>query len=135
MLGILKKPSFSVGCHQFLSDCCPKLMKTYNFVQNALNKRQLKDKNEQYCAVRLFILSYWDFLSIFCPNKFTVSQITTSSPKPPEETVVPPDHMSEVDDEAGNNEVEEDWEWDDLENEEKSHDSSEVEDPQVWHEY
>ncbi len=46
---------FSVGCHQFLLKWCPKLIKTYNLGQNALNKRQLNQKNEQYCAVRLFI--------------------------------------------------------------------------------
>jgi hypothetical protein len=46
---------FSVGGHQFLLECCPKLMKTNNFGQNAVNKSQFKNKNEQYCAVRLFI--------------------------------------------------------------------------------
>jgi hypothetical protein len=45
---------FSVGGHQFLLDCCPKLIKIYNFGQFAVNERQFKNKNEQYCAVRLF---------------------------------------------------------------------------------
>ncbi len=27
------------GFHQFLLDCCPKLIKTYNFRQNVVNKR------------------------------------------------------------------------------------------------
>jgi hypothetical protein len=43
--------NFSVGGHQFLLECCPKLIKTYNFVQNAVTKSQFKNKNEQYCAL------------------------------------------------------------------------------------
>jgi hypothetical protein len=31
-----------------LLDCCPKLIKTYNFGQNAVNKRQLK---KQKCTI------------------------------------------------------------------------------------
>jgi hypothetical protein len=31
------------------------LIKAYNFGQNTVNKSQLKNKNEKYCAVRLFI--------------------------------------------------------------------------------
>ncbi len=46
-------------------ECCPKLIKTYNFGQNALNKRQLKTKNEQYYAIWLFIFkvaeTFWQF--------------------------------------------------------------------------
>ncbi len=42
-------------CNQFLLECCQKLIKTNNFGQNAVNKSQFKNKNEQYCAVRLFI--------------------------------------------------------------------------------
>jgi hypothetical protein len=53
--GHFEENKLSVGCHQFLLDCCPKLIKTYNFGQNASNKRLLKNKNEQYCAVWLFI--------------------------------------------------------------------------------
>ncbi len=64
MLGILQKNKFSVGCHQFLLECCPKLIKTYNFAQRAVNKRQLKNKNEQFCAVRLFIFRV---AKTFCP--------------------------------------------------------------------
>ncbi len=41
----------SVGCRQFFLDCCPKLIETFNFAQNAVNKSQFKNKNEQYCAV------------------------------------------------------------------------------------
>ncbi len=47
-VGHFEENKFSVGGHQLLLDCCPKLIKTYNF-------GQLKNKNEQYCAVRLFI--------------------------------------------------------------------------------
>jgi hypothetical protein len=43
------------------------LIKTYNFGQNAVNKSQFKNKNEQYCAVRLFIFrvaeTFFDFPS------------------------------------------------------------------------
>jgi hypothetical protein len=38
---------FSVRCHQFLLDCCPKLILTYNFGQHAVNGRQLNNKNKQ----------------------------------------------------------------------------------------
>jgi hypothetical protein len=31
---------FSVGGHQFLLDCCPKLIKTCNFGQNAIQKQK-----------------------------------------------------------------------------------------------
>jgi hypothetical protein len=55
VLGILKKTSFLSAFTNVLQDCCQKLIKTYNFGQNAVNKRQLKNKNEQYCAIRLFI--------------------------------------------------------------------------------
>jgi hypothetical protein len=51
-IGRFEENKFSVGCHQFLLECCPKLIKTYNFGQNAANKRQLKNKNQQYCAVK-----------------------------------------------------------------------------------
>ncbi len=50
-VGHFEENKFSDGDHQFLLDCCPKLIKTYNFGQN---KRQFKNKNEQYCTVRLF---------------------------------------------------------------------------------
>ncbi len=53
-VGHFEENKFSVGDHQFLLECCPKLVKTYNFGQNAVNERQFKNKNEQYCAVRLF---------------------------------------------------------------------------------
>ncbi len=54
-VGHFEENKFSVGSHQFLLECCPKLIKTHNFGQNAVKKRQFKNKNEQYCAVRLFI--------------------------------------------------------------------------------
>ncbi len=54
-VGHFEENRFSVGSHQFLLDCCPKLIKTYNSEQNAVNSRQFCIKNEQYCAVRLFI--------------------------------------------------------------------------------
>ncbi len=55
-VGHAEENKLTVGGHQFLLDCCPKLIKTYNFGQNAFNERQFKNKNEQYCAVRLFDL-------------------------------------------------------------------------------
>jgi hypothetical protein len=54
-VGHFEENKISVGCRQFLLECCPKLIKTYNFGQNTVNIRQLKNKNEHYCAVRLFI--------------------------------------------------------------------------------
>jgi hypothetical protein len=54
-VGHFEENKFSVGDHQFLLGCCPKLIETYNFRQKAVNKSQYKNKNEQYCAVRLFI--------------------------------------------------------------------------------
>jgi hypothetical protein len=54
-VGHFEENKFSVGGHQILLECCPKLIKIYNFGQNEVNKRQLKNKNEQYCAIRLFI--------------------------------------------------------------------------------
>jgi hypothetical protein len=54
-VGHFEENKFAVGGHQFLLECCPKLIKSYNFGQNAINKSQLKNKSEQYCAVRLFI--------------------------------------------------------------------------------
>ena len=54
-VGHFEENKFSVGGHQFLLECCPKFIKTYNFGQNAVNKSQFKNKNEQYCAVMLFI--------------------------------------------------------------------------------
>ncbi len=63
-VGHFEESKFFVGCHQFLLECCPKLIKTYNFGQKAVNKRQLKNKNEQLGCLfsklpRLFV----DFLS------------------------------------------------------------------------
>jgi hypothetical protein len=55
-VGHFVENKFSVGGHQFLLECCyPKLIKNYNFGQIAVNKRQSKNKNEQYYAVGLFI--------------------------------------------------------------------------------
>jgi hypothetical protein len=51
----LKKTSFLLVVTNFCLECCPKLIKTYNFGQIADYKRQSKNKNEQYCAVRGFI--------------------------------------------------------------------------------
>ncbi len=50
-VGHFEENMFSVRSPQFLLDCCPKLIKAYNFGQNVVNKRQFKNKNEQYCAV------------------------------------------------------------------------------------
>jgi hypothetical protein len=49
-----EESKFSVGDHQFLMDSCLKLIETHNFGQNAVNERQFKNKNEQYCVVWLF---------------------------------------------------------------------------------
>jgi hypothetical protein len=46
-VGHFEENEFSVGCHQFLLDCYPKLIKTYNFAQNAVNKGQLKNNIAQ----------------------------------------------------------------------------------------
>ncbi len=54
-VGHFEENKFSVGSHQFLLDCYPKLSKNNNFGQNAINERQFKNKNERYCAVRLLI--------------------------------------------------------------------------------
>jgi hypothetical protein len=43
-VGHFEENKFSVGCHEFFLDCCPKLIKTYNFGQNAVNKSQFKNK-------------------------------------------------------------------------------------------
>jgi hypothetical protein len=51
-VGNFEESKFFVGGHQILLEWCPKLIKVG---QNAVNKSQLKNKNEQYCAVRLFI--------------------------------------------------------------------------------
>jgi hypothetical protein len=55
-VGHFEETKFSVGCHQFLLDYCPKLIKTYNFGQNADNKRQMINKNDQRCTLSLFII-------------------------------------------------------------------------------
>ncbi len=50
-VGHFEENKFPVGGHQFLLECCPKLIKTYNHGQNAVNKSQFKNKNEQFCAL------------------------------------------------------------------------------------
>jgi hypothetical protein len=50
-VGHFEENKFSFGGHQFLLECCPKLIKTHNFGQNAVNKSQLRNKNEQFCAL------------------------------------------------------------------------------------
>jgi hypothetical protein len=42
-VGHFEENKFSVGSQKFLLECCPKLIKTYNFVQNAADRRQLKN--------------------------------------------------------------------------------------------
>jgi hypothetical protein len=37
-VGHFEENKFSVGCHQFLLECYPKLIKTYNFGQNVVKK-------------------------------------------------------------------------------------------------
>ncbi len=39
-IGHFEENKISVVCIQLLLNCCPKLIKTYNFGQNAVNKRQ-----------------------------------------------------------------------------------------------
>jgi hypothetical protein len=46
-VGHFEENKFSVGCHQFLLECYPKLFTAYNFAQNAVNERHFKNKNEQ----------------------------------------------------------------------------------------
>ena len=53
--GHFEENNFTLGCHQFLLDYCPKLIKTYNLGHNADNKRQMRNKNECKSAARLFI--------------------------------------------------------------------------------
>jgi hypothetical protein len=68
-VGHFEENKFSVGHHQFLLECCPKLIKIYNFGQNIVNKRRLKNVKGQYCAVRLFILKVSEtFLYFFVRN-------------------------------------------------------------------
>jgi hypothetical protein len=38
-VGHFEENNFSVDGHQILPDCCPKLIKTYNFGQSANNKK------------------------------------------------------------------------------------------------
>jgi hypothetical protein len=71
-VGRFEEKKSSVGCHKFLLDYCPKLIKTFNFKQNAANKRQLKNKNEQYCGVRLFIFKVDETFCLLLPVFFTV---------------------------------------------------------------
>ncbi len=82
-VGHFEENKFYVGGHQFLLECCPKLIKTWNFGQNTINKSQYKNKNEQYCAVRLFIFivaetfcrfSVCDFL-YFLPRTYFYLQV------------------------------------------------------------
>jgi hypothetical protein len=51
IVGHFEENKFSVGGHQFLLECCPKLIKTYNFGQDPVNKSQFKNKNGQYCPL------------------------------------------------------------------------------------
>ncbi len=44
-VGHFEENKFSVGCHQFLLDCYPKLILNYNFGQKGVNKRQFEIKN------------------------------------------------------------------------------------------
>ncbi len=94
-VGHFEESKFSVGGHQFLLECCPKLIKTYNFGQNAVNKSQFINKNEQYCALgclfsklpRLFvnfssaivIIFYRDALKAFVKWKHTIITAAKSS--------------------------------------------------------
>ncbi len=44
--GQFEENKFSDNCQQILVDYCPKLIKTHNFGQNAVNESQLKNKNK-----------------------------------------------------------------------------------------
>ncbi len=79
--GHFQENKFYVGSHQFLLECCPKLIKTYNFGQNEVNKRQLKNKNESNivqlgCLFSKFPRPFVNFLSaivgIFYREPFTL---------------------------------------------------------------
>ncbi len=88
-VGRFEENKFSVSGHQFLLEYCPKLIKTYNFGQNAVNKSQYKNKNEQYCTVGLFVFIVADtfcrfsicdchyFLPCYC--KFSLGEPFDSS--------------------------------------------------------
>jgi hypothetical protein len=62
VLGHFEENKFSVGGHQFLLECCPKLIKTYNFGQN--NKSQFINKKEPFCALGFYFQSC--FSKTFC---------------------------------------------------------------------
>jgi hypothetical protein len=64
---------FSDGYHQLSLDCCPKLINTYNFGHKSANKRQIKYKNGQYCAMRLFIFKVATTFCQFFVHDTTVS--------------------------------------------------------------
>ncbi len=80
-VGHFEENNFSLGGRQFLLECCPKLIKTYNFGPNAVNKSKFKNKNEQYCAVRLFIFkvteTFFDFPSVIVDIFYLVEAFLT----------------------------------------------------------
>ena len=66
-VGQFEENKFSVGGHLFLLECCSKLIKTYNFGQNAVNERQFKNKMcnivQFGCLISKLLRLFVDFLS------------------------------------------------------------------------
>ncbi len=82
-VGHFEKNKFSVGCHQFLLDCCPKLIKIYNFGQIPFNKVQLKNQNEQLGCLfsklpRLFVKFFIRDCQYFLPCNDIKSPMMTN---------------------------------------------------------
>jgi hypothetical protein len=62
----LEENKFSVGCHQFLLDCCSQLIITFNFGQNTDNKIQIKTKKVFFSKwTKLFVNFLSAIVSIF----------------------------------------------------------------------
>jgi hypothetical protein len=66
-VGHFEEHKFSVGGHQFWLECCPKLIKTYNLGQNAVDKGQLKNNINNFvqlgCLISKLPRLFVNFLS------------------------------------------------------------------------
>jgi hypothetical protein len=86
-VGHFEENKFSVGGHQFLLECCPKLIKTYKFGQNAVKKSQFKNKMNNIvqlvclCSklLRLFVHSTSAIVVIFYHVNKQFLDITSNS--------------------------------------------------------
>jgi hypothetical protein len=64
-LGHFEENKFSAGGHQFLLECCPNLIKTHNFGQNAVNKSQFMNNIVQLgCLFSKLPILFVDFPSM-----------------------------------------------------------------------